>query len=136
MTSHLVIGDQPLDHPLHLLVLRGELDQATAPSLAAAMTRALSERKPGMIVDLTEVTSLDSGGLAALRDSHLRLARANGCLAVVSEQLPRSQQPAVIPTDATLDVFRTRTEAIAAVRRGVWRVKPAAVRSLVDIPVG
>jgi anti-anti-sigma factor len=136
MSSHLEIGDQPLDHPLHLLVLRGELDQITAPSLAATMTRALSERKPGIIVDLIEVTSLDSCGLAALRDSHLRLARANGCLAVVSEQLPPRSAAGGHTDTATLDVFRTRTEAIAAVRRGVWRVGPAAVRSLLHIPVG
>ena len=134
MSSHLEVGDQPLDYPIHLLVLRGQLDRATAPSLAATLTSALSERKPGVIVDLTEVTSLDSSALALLRDSQLRLARANGCLAVVSEQLCGWQLSALTATDATLDVFRTRSEAIAAVRRGVWMVRPSAVRSLLDIP--
>lgn len=86
MSSHLEVGDQPLDHPIHLLVLRGQLDRATAPSLAAALTGALPEGRPGVIVDLTEVTSLDSSGLALLRDSQLRLGRADGCLAVVSDQ--------------------------------------------------
>lgn len=136
MSSHLEIGDQPLDHPIHLLVLRGQLDRTTTPSLAATLTSALSERKPGVIVDLTKVTSLDSSGLALLRDLQLRLARANGCLAVVSDPQCRSQLSALIATDATLDVLRTRAEAIAAVRRGVWMVRPAAACSPRDTPVG
>jgi anti-anti-sigma factor len=136
MRSHLEVGDQPLDYPIHLLVLRGQLDRATAPSLAATLTSVLSEQKPGVIVDLTEVTSLDSTGVALLRDSRLRLARGNGCLAVVNEQLAGSQPSALTAADTTLDIFRTRTEAIAAVRRGVWMVRPAAVRSLLDVPVG
>jgi anti-anti-sigma factor len=136
MSSHLEVGDQPLDYPIHLLVLRGQLDRTTVPSLAATLTSAISEHKPGVVVDLTEVTSLDSSGLAdVLRDSQVRLARRNGRLAVVSEQLCGSQLSALKATDATLDVFRTRTEAIAAVRRGVWMAQPSAVRSLPDIPV-
>jgi anti-anti-sigma factor len=136
MSSHLEVGDQPLDYPIHLLVLRGQLDRTTTASLNATLTSALSEHKPGVIVDLTEVTSLDSSGLALLRDSQLRLVRRNGCLAVVREQPCGSQLSALIATEASLDVFRTRTEAIAAVRRGVWMVRPSAVRSLLDIPVG
>jgi anti-anti-sigma factor len=136
MGSHLEVGDQPLDYPIHLLVLRGQLDRTTVPSLAATLTSALSEHKPGVIVDLTDVTSLDSSGLTLLRDSQVRLARRNGRLAVVSEQLCGSQLSALIATDATLDVFRTRTDAIAAVRRGVWMVQLPAVRSVIDISLG
>lgn len=133
MSSHLDVGDQPLDYPIHLLVLKGQLDRATVPTLAATLTSALSEHKPGVIVDLTDVTSLDASGLALLRDSQVRLARRNGRLAVVGEQRCDSQLSALTATDATLDVFRTRTDAIAAVRRGVWKVRLPAVRSVIDI---
>jgi anti-anti-sigma factor len=127
MSSHLEVDDHPLDYPIHLLVLRGRLDCTTVPGLAGTLTSALPEQKRGVIVDLTEVTSLDSSGLALLRDSQLRLARRNGRLAVVTEPLCSSQLSTLIATDATLDVFRTRTEAIAAVRRGVWTVQLSAL---------
>ena len=45
---------------------RGEIDMAVADWFAEAITAALANGSPRVIVDLTEVTFLDSSGIRAL----------------------------------------------------------------------
>ena len=44
----------------------GELDLATAPDLAAAVDEALTASPPGLVIDLTATTFLDSTGCRQL----------------------------------------------------------------------
>lgn len=54
------------DLGVHAVVeVRGEVDAMTAPRLVEAVTAALDGERP-VVVDLTEVTFLDSAGLSAL----------------------------------------------------------------------
>lgn len=48
------------------LTVRGELDIATAPQLAAAVDAILSTKPRGLVVDLTPTTFLDSSGARTL----------------------------------------------------------------------
>jgi anti-sigma B factor antagonist len=48
------------------LTVRGELDIATAPQLAAAVDAILSTKPRGLIVDLSPTTFLDSSGARTL----------------------------------------------------------------------
>lgn len=48
------------------LTVRGELDIATAPQLAAAVDAILSTKPRGLIVDLSPATFLDSSGARTL----------------------------------------------------------------------
>jgi anti-anti-sigma factor len=130
--SQLCVREQPLGGSVRLLALRGELDQTTAAGLVVKLKRGVPQRRPGVIVDLTELTSLDAIGVGLLQDSQLRLAGAEGCLAVVS---PEPHHSRLIPESATLDVFRSRAEAIVAVHRIVL-MRPRAVRSVLDVPAG
>jgi len=45
---------------------RGEIDMASAPGLREALVAAIKERPHTVVVDLTEVTFMDSSGLDAL----------------------------------------------------------------------
>lgn len=135
MRSHLSVHEQPLDGCVRLLALRGELDQTTTAGLVVKLKRGVPQRRPGVIVDLTELTSLDAMGVGMLQDSQRRLADVEGCLAVVSSEPHHSRLLPLIPESATLDVFRSRAEAIAAVHRIVL-MRPRAVRSVLDIPAG
>jgi anti-anti-sigma factor len=135
LRSHLCVREQPLGGSVCLLALRGELDDTTVAGLVVKLKRGVPERRPGVIVDLTELTSLDAIGVRLLQDSQLRLAGAEGCLAVVSPERHQSRLSRLIPGSATLDVFRSRAEAIAAVRRIVL-MRPRAVRSVLDVPAG
>jgi anti-anti-sigma factor len=54
----------------------GELDIATAPELVEILTRLRHHQHP-VVVDLAEVTFMDSTGLTTLMDAHLA-AQRNG----------------------------------------------------------
>lgn len=136
MGSDLEVSEQPLGRSTRVLILRGRLDRMTSPSFASTLTSALSEHSARVVVDLTDLASLDASGLALLRDSQERLADANGCLAVVGEGPCHAQLSAPTPGGPILDVFHTRAEAVAAVRRDVASTRPAAVRPLLEIPAG
>ena len=135
MRSHLSVREQPLGGSVCLLALRGELDHTTAAGLLVKLKRGVREGRPGVIVDLTELTSLDPIGVRLLHDSQLRLAGVEGCLAVVSPDALDSQLLRRISGSPTLDVFRSRADAIEAVHRIVLR-QPRAVRSVLDVPAG
>ena len=135
MRSQLSVREQPLGGSVRLLALRGELDHTTVPGLVIKLKRGVPERRPGVILDLTELTSLDPTGVRLLQDSQLRLTGVEGCLAVVSPQALDSRLLRLISESAPLDVFRSRAEAIAAVHRIVLR-QPRAVRSVLDVPAG
>jgi anti-anti-sigma regulatory factor len=136
VSFQLEVRDRSLDRRIRLLVLRGQLDRTTMPSVAATLKTPRSRQEPGVIVDITELTSLDTSGIALLRDTQSRLAGAGGWLAVVSDELCDARLPAAIRWGYAVDVFRSRAEAIAAVKRRIVLVRPTAVRSLLDVPVG
>jgi anti-anti-sigma regulatory factor len=133
--SQLEFSHRSLDSRIRLLVLRGQLDRTTTSALAATLKRASSRRGPGVIVDLTALTALDASGIGLLHDTQLRMAGAGGCLAVVGDELSDAWLLAAT-RGSTLDVFHSRAEAIAAVNRRILFVRPIAVRSLHEVPVG
>jgi anti-sigma B factor antagonist len=55
-------------------MLHGELDIATAPELVAMLTRLRRHEHP-VVLDLAEVTFIDSTGLTALMDAFLDAER-------------------------------------------------------------
>jgi anti-sigma B factor antagonist len=66
-----------------IMVLRGELDLNTAPRLKAAFVQALASDPGRIVVDLRQVTVLDSSGLAAIVGAHRRLTKTGGTLDIV-----------------------------------------------------
>lgn len=65
-----------------ILVVRGELDLATAPELEAAVTEGLDAGKQ-VVVDLRELDFMDSSGLRVLVAAHARARRAGERFAIV-----------------------------------------------------
>jgi anti-sigma B factor antagonist len=61
-----------------VVTLQGELDMATAPGLGRALTEALDARPPAMVLDLTDLTFLDSTGIRILVTA-CRRAETDGC---------------------------------------------------------
>jgi len=56
--------------------VQGELDIATTPELVSLLTR-LRERRHAVVVDLADVTFIDSTGLTALMDAHFEGERSD-----------------------------------------------------------
>ena len=65
--------------PLCLMVVKGELDAATAPDLLERMARTSGDVE----VNLTAVTFIDSSGLAALIQAHRSLGGQGRRLTIV-----------------------------------------------------
>lgn len=61
--------DDPVDAAGKVVVLRlaGELDMATAPILAAALYAAVEGGAAGLVLDLTDLSFMDSTGIHVLR---------------------------------------------------------------------
>ena len=58
--------DEPVDESTHVLSLRGEIDASTAPRLGSRLFGLADEGIKGVIVDLSEVTFMDSTGIGVL----------------------------------------------------------------------
>ena len=78
------------------LTVRGELDLATAPRLAAAVESQLSQRPQFLVVDLTSTTFIDSSGAAELARIARRAADDGVFLQVVC---PRTNRPVRLVMD-------------------------------------
>jgi anti-anti-sigma factor len=66
----------PLDPSV--VVLRGDLDMATAPAVAVTVASRLRAGCRHLTIDLSDVTFMDSQGLNALLKAHAALAAEGG----------------------------------------------------------
>jgi len=65
-------------------MIRGELDQATAPKLTAAVTALLEVHRVDVTFDLKEMTFVDSSGLAVIVAAARTLRSAGGDLQLIN----------------------------------------------------
>jgi anti-anti-sigma factor len=72
----------------HLLVLRGELDMGSAPTLTGLLESLASDGGDDVVVDLAGVTFVDSSGLKVLLEAHAR-AVADGRAVIVRRAGPQ-----------------------------------------------
>jgi anti-sigma B factor antagonist len=106
---------EPLTDDASLVAVGGELDLSTVPALRGALSGALDRGITRLVVDLTDVTFVDSVGVGAILHSKRRLG-ADGLLAVVLA--PETYARVifdVVGADAVVEVFETRAEAAARV---------------------
>ena len=71
-----------MDGSTHVLALRGELDVATVPRLADPLRVAIAAGKTSVVIDLGELTFLDSTGLMVLLNGLRRVVRQGGNLVI------------------------------------------------------
>lgn len=96
------------------LAVSGELDATTAPLLREQVEQLVAEEHRGVVVDLTEVTFIDSVSLAALVAARRRMGES-GRLALVADGAFVLLVLEATGLDAILDVFPTFEEARAFV---------------------
>jgi anti-sigma B factor antagonist len=103
---------------IEVLALRGELGIGSVPQLQPALEEAIDRGAP-LVIDLSEVSFLDSQGLYALLVLRNRLRKSRRPLAVVCAE--GGDVPIVFEVSGTrelFEIFPTRTAAVAAVRGG------------------
>jgi len=99
------------DHALVTAV--GEIDAATADSLASAVTSALDGGHRLVVVDFAEVTFIDSTGLGVLVKSHRKAESLSSRFAVVHPTPQTRKLIRVLGLDQLLHVYDTEDEALA-----------------------
>ena len=106
-----------------VLELLGDHDLATADELAATIDQALASR-PGLVVDLTEATFMDSTVVHLLINAHQVLAaRGHELIVQITEASAVLRVLELTQLDNALGIARDRDEAIASAngRAGVVR---------------
>jgi anti-sigma B factor antagonist len=79
----LAVSEHELDGDVLLVELGGELDLATADQLRDVFAAAEKAGYARVVVDLSEVSAVDSTGLAVLVAVHQHLVRSRGELVIV-----------------------------------------------------
>jgi anti-sigma B factor antagonist len=110
-----VISAETPDWPGALIVARGELDVQSVADLRARLNEAIDAGNTKVVIDLAQVSFIDSLSLSALVGARRRLSE-HGRLAVVA-----AHEYVLLILQATgleqvLDVFATRAEAEAFVQ--------------------
>ena len=94
------------------MAVRGELDQATAPDLRAALDRAIGEPETPVLVDLGGCEFIDSTGLSLLVETQRRLASDSRSFAVCCPNADVRRLLELTGIDTTLGLFESRDDAV------------------------
>lgn len=105
--------DESLSASRHVVALSGEIDAHSAPRLGSRLFGLAEEGKTGVVVDLSDVTFIDSTGLGVLLNALRHFALRHGRMVLVcpTDRLVRPFQ--ITGLAGRLAIFKTRQEALA-----------------------
>jgi anti-sigma B factor antagonist len=101
------------------VAVRGEVDIHTAPHLSAALDDAARDSRGAFLVDLRDVAFLDSTGIAALVRMRAVLGREDREMAVVCPPGHVRRMLDLAGMAELLELFESREQVVAALRRSV-----------------
>ncbi len=103
------LGETPL------IETSGDIDHSTCGSIETALDEALGTSSSNVLLDLSQVTYIDSGGLSVLL-SAVRLMRDRGTLGVIgpNPNVRRLLEIVGLLVDPSFQVFEDRATASAA----------------------
>lgn len=109
---------ESIDDGIAILSLRGQVDLHYAPVLRSLLQAKLNIRCPALILDLTEVSFIDSTGLAVIIE-YLRDAHEFGgafCIGGVNADVQGIFD--IVRLSLVVGIYRTVAEAKDALQRG------------------
>jgi len=112
--SRAVISVETPEWPGALIVARGELDVQSVPELRARLAEVLDSGQKRIVVDLAEVSFIDSLSLSALVGAGRKLGD-DGRMAIVAVHEYVRLILQATGLEQVLDVFATRDEAVVFV---------------------
>jgi anti-sigma B factor antagonist len=92
----------------------GEIDAATADTVATAVAGALADGCKRVLLDFAQVTFIDSTGLGVLVKSHRAAVAADAFFAVVHPTPTTRKLIRVLGLDQLLHVYDSHEQALAA----------------------
>jgi anti-sigma B factor antagonist len=110
-----VISAETPDWPGALIVARGELDVQSVADLRARLNEAIDAGNTKVVIDLAQVSFIDSLSLSALVAARRRIGD-DGRLAVVAVHEYVRLILQATGLEQVLDVFETREDAVAFVQ--------------------
>jgi anti-sigma B factor antagonist len=110
-----VISAETPEWPGALIVARGELDVQSVPELRARLAEAIDGGKNRVVVDMAEVSFIDSVSLSALVGAQRKLGD-DGRLAIVAVHEYVRLILQATGLEQVLNVFASRDEAVAFVQ--------------------
>jgi anti-sigma B factor antagonist len=104
--------DEAVDDKTHVVSLRGEIDAATAPRLGSRLFGLADEGKRGVVVDLSEVTFMDSTGIGVLLNAlrHFGTRHAQMVVVCPSDNVRRALE--ITGVSNIISVFDSREKAL------------------------
>lgn len=96
-----------------LVTTVGEIDAATADTVAEAVSKALADGYKRVIVDFAQVTFIDSTGLGVLVKSHRAAEAADAVFGVVHPTPQTRKLIRVLGLDQLLNIYDTEEQALA-----------------------
>jgi anti-sigma B factor antagonist len=109
------VATSRLDDGTHVLAVRGELDLYSTPQLTAELETIAGE-PTNVVVDLTEVSFMDSTALGAILLASRRLRDANRRLALVSPVAATTKLLTMVGIDRVVPVVESREQALERLR--------------------
>lgn len=107
----------------------GEIDIYTTPQFKEAVSAAIDQNKPAIVINMTQVTYMDSSGFGTLLSATKRLRPLDGALYLsgCNEAIQRMLQ--ITRLNTIFGVYPTEEEAIAAAKAA-----PSESASVVPVP--
>ncbi len=96
---------------IHVLTPTGEIDHHTGDALRQALD-AISTPRPRVVVDLHQVTFMDSSGINILIAAHRALTDAGGRLRLARPTAPVLRTLTIVGIDTVINCHTTLPEAL------------------------
>ena len=113
-----VFSTATLEDGTSIVEALGEIDSSSAPALQEALLLALAEGHERVVLDLSDVSFMDSSGIGAVMAGYAEARARQAPFAVVCADSYPAQRIRAMGLDAVLEVFPTRDRALERVRTG------------------
>jgi anti-sigma B factor antagonist len=111
----LVREARPLGGEAYLIVLSGDFDLHTGPQFERRVLEALGRGASELVIDLSDVSFIDSTTIGILMRTRKRLAPLQGRVLIVCTDRNILRLFEITALDRMFEIYRTRAEALESV---------------------
>jgi anti-sigma B factor antagonist len=104
------IEDEKVDGKTHLVAVTGEIDLFTAPELSRRIATPIDGGCLRVIVDLTQVSFIDSSSLGVLIGAHKRLGLRDGGVVIVCDDRAIVNTFKITGLDSVFEIVSSRAD--------------------------
>ena len=106
------IWREDLTESISLVGLSGRLDQTVTPEIEAALLKEFDEGSGQLIVDMSEVSYVNSGGLRCLLTAWRKANEIDGQIVLCSLRDRVAEVFEIVGFDKVFEIYETRNEAV------------------------